>query len=122
MYKFERLKVWQDAVVLVELIYRFSQQLPSEEKFVLIDQLKRAVTSIVLNIAEGCGSLGDTEFKSFLRNALKSLYETVAAVKIAEKLFNVSGSEVLAQSDLVGKELNGLIKSLQPNGLKTNNQ
>jgi hypothetical protein len=40
MYRFEKLKVWQDAVVLVELIYKFVQLLPSEEKFALIDQLK----------------------------------------------------------------------------------
>lgn len=115
MYKFEKLRVWQDAVHLVELIYLLCKKLPSNEKYALIDQLKRASTSIVLNIAEGCGSLGDKEFKSYLRNALKSLYETVAAIKLAEKLFGVSGGEVFSQSELVGKELNGLIRSLKTN-------
>lgn len=115
MYRFEKLKVWQDSVILIEMIYDFCQRLPLEERFALVDQLKRASTSIALNIAEGCGSLGDVEFRSFLRVALKSLYETVAAVKIAEKLFKVDGSEQLNQLDLVGKELNGLINSLRTN-------
>ena len=98
---------------LVEEIYRTTKIMPKEEKFALIDQLKRASTSVVLNIAEGSGALGDTEFKSFLRNSLKSLYETVAGLKIAEKLFAVNITIALNQCEIVGKELNALIKSLK---------
>ncbi len=115
MYKFEKLKVWQEAVVLIELVYKYTRQLPKDEQYAIIDQLKRACVSIALNIAEGCGSLGDKEFKSFLRIALKSLYETVAATKIADKLFDLEGREVYNQADLVGKLLNGLIRSLKTN-------
>ncbi len=74
MYRFEKLRVYNDALDLVEEIYKVVKLLPSDEKFALIDQLKRAVISVVLNIAEGTGGLGDKEFKSFLRIALKSLY------------------------------------------------
>lgn len=112
MYRFEKLRVWQDAFVLVEMVYKLSQTLPIEERFALVDQIKRASTSIVLNIAEGCGALGDVEFKSYLRNALKSLYETVACLKLVEKLFKSDITKLLEQTDLVGKELNALIKSL----------
>jgi len=78
MYRFEKLRVYHNALILVEEVYRLTENLPIEEKFALINQLKRSTTSIVLNIAEGTGALGDIEFKSFLRIALKSLYETVA--------------------------------------------
>lgn len=96
----------------VEEIYDLCKQLPKDEKFALIDQLKRSSTSVVLNIAEGTGGLGDTEFKSFLRNALKSLYETIAGLRIAERLFNVNITPALEKSEKVGKELHALIKSL----------
>lgn len=97
---------------LVRLVYGIIKQLPIEEKFSLSDQLRRACISIVLNIAEGTGSLGDTEFKSFLRNALKSLYETVAALKVAGMLYTTKIQPALDQCDLVGRELNALIRSL----------
>lgn len=99
-------------MVLVELVYQIIKKLPNEEKFGLSDQLRRSVISIVLNIAEGTGSLGDIEFKNFLRYSLKSLYETVAGLKIAEKLFGANTNTALDQCDKVGRELNALIKSL----------
>ena len=112
MYRFEKLRVFHNAMSLVEEIYKLVKLLPKDEKFALIDQLKRSSASIVLNIAEGSGGLGDKEFKNFLRHALKSLYETVAGLKLAEKLFNVNIEKALDKCNLVGKELNALIKSL----------
>lgn len=112
MYRFEKLRVYHNALSLVEEIYKLTKSLPIEEKFALIDQLKRSCVSIVLNIAEGTGALGDLEFKSFLRIALKSLYETVAGLKIAERLFKIDIKIALEKCEIVGKELNALIKSL----------
>lgn len=119
MYRFEKLRVFHNAMSLIEEIYKLTKRLPIEEKFALIDQLKRASTSVALNIAEGTGSGSDTEFKNFLRHSLKSLYETVAGLKIAEKLFKVKIDKELELCEIVGKELNALIKSLKP---KTNDQ
>ena len=113
MYKFENLRVWREAVKLVKMVYELCKKLPRDERFALADQLKRASTSIVLNIAEGCGGLGDVELRSYLRNSLKSLYETVAAVKLVESLFDLSCKEILEQCDLVGKQLNAFIRSLK---------
>lgn len=113
MYRFEKLRVYGSAMVLVKVTYVVIKALPKEERFGLADQLRRSVTSVVLNIAEGTGSLGDKEFKNFLRHALKSLYETVASLKISEALFKVDISQALMQADITGKELNALIKSLK---------
>lgn len=99
-------------MLLVQEVYNLSRELPKTELFALIDQLKRSSISIVLNIAEGTGALGDVEFKNFLRHSLKSLYETVAGLKLAEKLFGVNTKEALRLCDIVGKELNALINSL----------
>lgn len=119
MYRFERLRVYHNALDLIKEVYKLTKSLPIEEKFALIDQLKRSVVSIVLNIAEGTGALGDIEFKNFLRHALKSLYETVAGLKIAEKLFNVNIEIALNKCETVGRELNALIKSLSDQRRKT---
>lgn len=112
MYRFEKLRVYHDAMDLVGEIYKVTIQLPSDEKFALTDQLKRSSVSVVLNIAEGTGGNGDIEFKSFLRIALKSLYETVAGLKIAERLFKIKTNLTLEQCEKVGREINALIKSL----------
>lgn len=97
---------------LVVRVYNLTKLLPLEERFALSDQLKRAVVSIVLNIAEGSGGQGDLEYKNFLRIARKSLYETIAALKIAEKLFNIKIDRILDQCTIVGRELNALMKAL----------
>lgn len=112
MYRFEKLRVYHSAMELVEEVYKIIKKLPADEKFALTSQIRRSCTSVVLNIAEGSGGLGDIEFKNFLRHALKSLYETVAALKIAEKLYRINPTKVLAKCDIVGKELNALINSL----------
>lgn len=114
MYRFEKLRVFHSAMGLVEEIYRLTVLLPKDERFALADQLKRSSTSVVLNIAEGTGALGDKEFRAYLRNALKSLYETVAGLTIAERLFKVDILNALKKCDQVGKEINALIKSLKP--------
>ncbi len=112
MYKFERLRVYEDSLSLVEEIYKLTKLIPKTETFALVDQIKRASTSIVLNIAEGSGSDSDKGFKNFLRIALKSLYETVACLKLVNRLFKINTEIYLQKCELVGRELNGLIKSL----------
>lgn len=111
MYRFEKLRVYSDAMDLVEEVYRITKLLPIDEKFALADQLKRAVTSIVLNIAEGSGGLGDKEYQAFLRNSLKSLYETVAGLMITNKMYKLDIASGLEKCDKVGSELNALINS-----------
>lgn len=73
MYNFEKLQAWQHSLQLVDVVYQLTTKLPATEKFALVDQLKRAVTSVALNIAEGSGAGGTKEFAAFCRNALKSL-------------------------------------------------
>lgn len=112
MYRFEKLRVYEDSLNLVEDIYKLTKLIPKTETFALIDQIKRASTSIVLNIAEGSGSGSDKGFKNFLRIALKSLYETVACLKLVSRLFKINTETYLQKCELVGRELNGLINSL----------
>ena len=54
--KFRKLDVWQKAMDLVERVYKLTNYFPSNELYGLTSQLKRAATSIALNIAEGTSS------------------------------------------------------------------
>ncbi|MGH8033573.1 MAG: four helix bundle protein [Luteimonas sp.] len=42
----QRLDVWQDAVCLVEAVYRLTSTLPSDERYGLTSQLRRAAVSV----------------------------------------------------------------------------
>src|SRR5256885_675112 len=62
------LRVWQQAMDLVEATYRATKQFPAAERYGLVTQLRRAAVSVASNIAEGhARSLGD-----YLRHLLVS--------------------------------------------------
>lgn len=77
-FKFEKLEVWRLALEYVDTAYSLAEQLPSSERFNLASQLRRAATSIALNIAEGSMGQTDREQARFLGMAIRSLVETVA--------------------------------------------
>ena len=85
-HKFRELLVWPQAMDLVSQIYTLTRAFPKDELFGLTSQLRRAAISVPLNIAEGAGSESLADFRRFLDIALKSSYETMTALEIAERL------------------------------------
>ncbi len=77
-YKFEKLEVWQLAMDYADLIYELADQLPRIEEFNLGSQIRRAATSVHLNIAEGSTSQTSLEQARFVGLAIRSLVETVS--------------------------------------------
>jgi len=55
MHKVDDLKIWNKAIELTKSVYIICSELPSNEKFGLISQIKRSAISIPSNIAEGAG-------------------------------------------------------------------
>lgn len=55
MQDHRQLDIWQRAMDYAVRIYEFSTHLPADERYNLVSQLRRAATSVPLNIAEGCG-------------------------------------------------------------------
>ena len=82
VFNYERLDVWKLAMNLVNKIYDLSKKYPDEEKYGLTLQLKRSVTSVPLNIAEG-SIRSKKEFSQYIRIALGSLVETDTNLKIS---------------------------------------
>jgi len=111
-HKFRQLVVWQRAMTLVTDIYKQTHDFPSEERFGLTSRLRRAATSIPLNIAEGSGSDSPAEFARFLQIALGSTYETMTALEISQRL-NYRNHEdfapLLAELDRIAAMLTGLL-------------
>ena len=86
MHKYRELKVRQRAMTFTIVIYRESKTWPSEERFGLVSQIRRAAYSIPLNISEGAGNDSFKEFCRFLEMALRSAYEGMTAIDIARGL------------------------------------
>ncbi len=111
----KNLIAWQEAMELVRLIYIFASELPSDEKFNVISQLKRASVSIPLNIAEGAGRNTDKEFRHFLHIARGSLSEvnTILDLCVLLKFCKDNRIEILnGQEQKCAVLINGLIKSI----------
>lgn len=113
--KFRKLNVWNKAMDFVEEVYKITSRFPSKELYGLTSQLRRAVTSIAMNIAEGSGADSDAEFNRFLTIALRSNYELMCGVEIAERLSycNLSNTEPLLEKlDELAAMLSGFKRRL----------
>ncbi len=108
--------VWQNAMELSKKVYLVTKNFPKEEKYGLVSQIRRAVVSISLNIAEGKGRHYDKVFLQFLYQARGSVYEVITLVKLSGSLGYLSDEEVwnlLIDCDEVSGKLGGLIKSIK---------
>ncbi|MBU3925883.1 four helix bundle protein [Patescibacteria group bacterium] len=115
MHRFVKLEVYQKALKFTGEVYKFSNLLPDDERFGIVSQLRRATTSIVLNIAEGAGAGSDMEFKRFLRMSLRSTYEVNSIFDIIKELglSDLESVENLRKNlDEISAMIFGLIKSL----------
>src|SRR5271168_4561412 len=72
---FTDLDAWKLARQLRRAVYAVTRTLPSEERYVLSSQLRRAALSITANIAEGFGRYSYRENIQFCRQARGSAYE-----------------------------------------------
>ena len=75
MRDFHNYKVWQRGHLFALNVYKQTKSFPKEELFGMTSQLRRASSSIPINIAEGCGRRSDAEFAYFLNIAAGSTSE-----------------------------------------------
>ena len=86
MRNFRSLKTWQKAHEMALCIYKATRPFPKEELYGLVNQLRRAASSVPANIAEGCGCNGNREFARFVGIALRSASETGYHLLLAQDL------------------------------------
>lgn len=112
---FEDLIVWQKGIDLVRNVYALTRHFPSDERFGLTSQMRRAAVSIPSNIAEGHARHTTKEYVLFVSNAEGSAAELHTQVRIAIELdycSTDSASLVAGQLFEVRKMLNALRREL----------
>lgn len=115
MKGFEDLEVWQEAQLLAVEVYRETRAFPKEETYSMTDQIRRAVSSVSANIAEGYGRTGSNDRLHFCAIAYGSLLETKNFLYLAQKLEYISDdtlSNLLGRVISCQKLLNGYRKYL----------
>jgi four helix bundle protein len=120
MKDYKKFIVWQKSHQLTLDVYKITSVYPKEELFGLTSQIKRACSSIPMNIAEGCGRNSDKDFCRFLYIAFGSANELEYQIILSIDLNFIErqkGQNLLNQIEEIKKMLNGLISKLnQANG------
>ncbi len=107
----EKLEAWKFAMQLGKAVYQMTSDFPSEERYGLAQQMRRAAVSIPSNIAEGAGRNGTKEFLNFIGISRGSLAELETQMQLAVMLdFTTSDHAAFDLADRVGKLLTGLHK------------
>ncbi|PTA68116.1 four helix bundle protein [Deinococcus arcticus] len=114
-FPFEDLEVYQLSVEFAAGVYALTAALPSDERFGLTNQIRRAATSVTLNIAEGRGRGTDWDFSRFLTQSRGSLYEVVSGLHLSVRLAYLpapSTADLNEQARVLAAKLTALITKL----------
>lgn len=99
MHNLKELKIWNKAIDLAVDVYKATSNSPTDERYGLTSQSRRAAVSIPSNIAEGAGRNSNKEFSHFLGIANGSSYELQTQLVISNRLD-------LLNEDVLNKLLN----------------
>lgn len=112
MHNFKNLTVWQKSIDFTTEIYSITKDFPTDEKYGLTSQIRRAAISVPSNIAEGAGRKSNREFKHFLNISLGSIFELETQIIIAHRLNLIEGS-IIDDIQLRISEIQKMIYSLE---------
>ena len=110
------LRVWQRGMDLAEACYTLTTGFPSEERFGMTSQIRRAAAAIPANIAEGYGRGSRPDYIRFVRIANGSLKELETHLLLALRIKLVDEDRiapVLALADELGAMLHKLMNALR---------
>lgn len=105
---FRDLICWQRSMEWAEKVYLLSKSFPDSERFGLTGQIRRAVVSVLSNIAEG---FGRSSTQQHLQIAQGSLFEVETQLDLAERLELIVGNEVSAAHDFA-REVERLLRAM----------
>lgn len=101
MKDFRNLLVWENGHHLALFVYKQTNNFPKEEMYGLTSQIRRASSSIPINIAEGCGRGSDADFARFLQIAFGSASETEYLLLLCFELGYLSKVQYLETNTLI---------------------
>lgn len=117
VFGYRKLIAYQKAKEIVKRTYKILKRFPSEERYAMCDQLRRASVSITSNIAEGINRYSVKDKSHFIEMAYGSLMEVSSQFEIAEELGYITTEERMSMDELVKEEarlLSGLQNSYKP--------
>jgi four helix bundle protein len=109
---YKDLVVWQKGIALAKLVYGLTRSFPSEEKFGIVAQMRRAVVSIPSNIAEGQARHTTGEFIQFISHAEGSVAELDTQLILSIELKFCSSSAADPAFALIG-EIRRMLNALR---------
>lgn len=115
MFGFEKLEVWQRSIAFADEVYAATRGFPSDERFGLTNQMRRAAVSISSNLAEGSARLSRKDFARFVEIATGSLYEVVSQSFVGRNQGFLSPEQfnsLYAAAEEQSRMLSGLRRSL----------
>tara|TARA_R110002049_G_scaffold2750_6_gene22057 strand:- start:17488 stop:17853 length:366 start_codon:yes stop_codon:yes gene_type:complete len=116
MRDFRELKVWEKSHRLALRVYQQTKGFPSDERFGLTSQIRRATASVPTNLAEGCGRRTDKDLAHFCDIAMGSASESEYQLLLARDLGYIDKAEHREIEDElleVKKMLNGFISAVR---------
>jgi four helix bundle protein len=116
VYSFEKLECWQHARQLAVWTYKATKDFPSEEKFGIISQMRRAAISVASNIAEGTSRKTAKDQSHFSTISYSSTIELLNDLIIANDLEYLSNENYKVGREMIEKQtllIAGLRKSQQ---------
>jgi four helix bundle protein len=116
MFKFEKLQIWEKAIDFADLTYKLTKDFPSDERFGLTTQMRRASVSVSSNIAEGCSRNSNADFARFVEIGAGSLFETVSQSFIARRQGFLRADDfqkIYSAAEEEGRMLSGFLNTLR---------
>ncbi len=107
------MKIWSFAMEVVKELYFFSGELPSDERFGLISQMKRSAISIPSNIAEGSGRTSQKEFLHFLNISISSSFELETQLILTQEVYELDVTKLLEKVNELQKMIVGFKKQIE---------
>ena len=109
---YRKLIVWQKSFQLVKDIYLLTKDLPKDEQFGLVSQMRRCAISIPSNIAEGQQRNDAKEYRQFLGVARGSAAELSTQLLLVQELYSKEVSMLLEDIESIQKMLYSLLQKL----------
>jgi four helix bundle protein len=112
MSSFHNLRVYNQSLQSIKLLYKFLQNNIIKNDYSLKDQIKRAAMSVTANIAEGYCRKTSKDRANFLTIAIGSANEVIAFLDIIKTVYNLEVKEYQDNYDHLGRQIYKLRKAI----------
>ncbi len=111
---FGKLEVWKKSYMLTLEVYKVTREFPDEERFGLVQQMRRAAISVPANITEGFRKRGKRDKKNFYNISQASLDELMYYIILSKDLGYIDKvNDLTERVEEIARMLSGLIKSVE---------